>query len=162
ETGRQAEELQQEVRAKQDQWERNDRLVTALLDVSAPRETKRYTATGAGAMTLVAEPTVEEQFARAFRTWGVGVAGDPADAGGGRGGVEEQVVAGLETWMIDRGRRGDREGAERLLALADRLDGDAGRRRVRALLAGDRLVGERAVAALTPVLLPYSALGGEY
>jgi serine/threonine-protein kinase len=167
EARQEAEQLQQEVRAKLGQWARNDRLVTALLDVASPRETKQYRATESGTMAAQAEPTVEEQFIQAFRTWGLDIDGDPPDAVAARLGgqprpVVEQVVAGLEAWLLDRRRRKDTAGGRRLLRLADRLDGDAGRRQVRALLAGDRLAGERAVAALTPVLLPWSALGAPY
>jgi tetratricopeptide (TPR) repeat protein len=169
EARREAEELRQEVETKLGQWGRNDRLVTALLDVAAPRETKQYKVTESGTVAALAEPTVEQQFTQAFRAWDeeMDIDRGPLDVivarlGGQPKPVVEQVVAGLEAWMIDRRRRKDTVGWQRLLRLADRLDGDRDRQGVRALLAGDRLAGERAVAALTPVLLPLSALAEPY
>jgi serine/threonine-protein kinase len=144
EARQEAEELQQQVQAKLEQWKKNDELMKALLDVTAPYETRRFAQGEGGVMVALAEPTVEEQFARAFRTWGLDIDPDPLEAVAARLGgqprpVVEQVVAGLEAWLLDRRRRKDTAGWQRLLALADRLDSDAGRRAVRALLDGDRL-----------------------
>jgi serine/threonine-protein kinase len=162
-----AKEFQEEVRRKLDQWAKNEKLLTALLDVSAPRE-RRYEQGESGRMEEVIGPSPEEQFTRAFRAWDkeIDIERDPVEVVAARLGgqprqVVEQMVAVLEAWMLGR-RYSDRAGSERLLRLANLLDDDRGRREVRGLLVGNRLTGERAIAALTPVLLPWSVLGEPY
>src|SRR5262249_3224256 len=110
-----------------------------------------------------------EQFARAFRAWdkSMDLDRDPTEVVAARLGgqpppVVEQVVAGLEAWLGYRRRRGDAAGCRRPLAPADRLDGDEGTRQGRAVGAGGGRAGGRAGAALTSVLLPFSAFGEEY
>src|SRR5262249_20492354 len=69
EVGNEADLLLREVRTKEEQAKQNAALLAALLDVSAPRETKRYARTESGRMAVVAEPSMDEQFAAAFRRW---------------------------------------------------------------------------------------------
>src|SRR5262249_44818874 len=104
----------------------------------------------------------EERFGARLRRWGLALdggapAGAAARLGGLPGPVLEEVTAGLDAWMLERRRRAA-AGWENLRRLADHLDRSAWRRRVRHLLAGDRLRHERAAAALTGGLLPWSAL----
>src|SRR5262249_47881697 len=68
--------LQQEAEAEGEETEKkikaakkNSALLAALLDVSEPRETARYTTTESGQMMALAEPSVEEQFVGAFQRW---------------------------------------------------------------------------------------------
>src|SRR5262249_10270770 len=73
-----ADTLLSEAEAKEKQAKENATLLTALLDVSAPHETRRYVRTEAGQVAALAEPSVEEQFAAAFRRWGPGLDVDRA------------------------------------------------------------------------------------
>jgi serine/threonine-protein kinase len=160
--------LLEEARAEAEQARKNAALLTALLDISAPRETKRYERTQSGLAAPIVEPSMEEQFAAAFRRWGAGLDLDRAApeevhkrlASQPRS-VQEGVVAGLEAWMLHRRQRGaTAEQWQRLLQLANQLDENEMRREVRALLGSGQLQREHMVGELSKVLLPWSALRG--
>src|SRR5262249_60104555 len=93
-----------------------ERLMPALLNVTEPRETKAYQRDEAGLVLALAEPSADEQFAAAFRRWGVDVDQEPAAAVVARLGeqpqaVVEAVVAGLDEWALAR-RRAQRPEAQ--------------------------------------------------
>jgi serine/threonine-protein kinase len=134
--------LQQEVQARIDAAQRNRTLLAALLDVVQPRETKTY-AKGEGELVQeVALPSVEVQYANAFRRWDGALDLDrtaldkilsllqaqPEP-------VVQEVVAGLDAWALER-RRQNRPQAEwrRLLEVAERLDRNDRRKEVRRLV----------------------------
>jgi tetratricopeptide (TPR) repeat protein len=134
-----AEALRNEVQAKTAQAEKNQRLLTALLDVSEPREPDVHDKDGSGRVMAVAQPTSDEQFAAAFRRWGVDMDEGTAQhviaqLGPQPGPVVQEVVAGLDQWSQVR-RRAQRPEAEwrRLSMVAEQLDGDPGHREVRRL-----------------------------
>jgi serine/threonine-protein kinase len=138
--GAAAEVLRQEVEARLARAERNRALLLALLDIAARHETGVYQDDGSGAVMALAEPSVEEQYAAAFRRWGLDVdrtaeAEAAARLGDELEAVRQGAVAGLDAWMLHR-RRQKRPEAEwrRLYRLAERLDESEQRRQLRALL----------------------------
>src|SRR5262249_12607503 len=148
------------------QAKKNSALLTALLDVSAPHETRQYARTESGLMAALAEPTVEEQFATAFRRWDPDLDLDhmPLEEISKRlqsllRPVLPEVVAGLEAWMIERRQHKEKAGQwQRLLGLANLLDTNQRRQEVRGLLLSDQLLRERIVRELSHRFLPRSAL----
>jgi serine/threonine-protein kinase len=156
-----AETFLAEAKSKKKVWEKNNALLTSLLDVSSARETGRYQRDEKGAIAALADPTVEEQFAAAFRRWEPDFGRlSPDEAFAVLKGlpppVVREVVAGLEAWMLNRRqRRGD---WRPLLELANRLDPQ--RRELRGMLGSEELRRERVGVALGSVLLPWSGLVG--
>src|SRR5262249_53730277 len=74
EVQQQAGELVAELEREAETADRDRRLLARLLDVYSPREGPKYSRAGRGrTMMVVAEPTAEEQFASAFRDWGLDV-----------------------------------------------------------------------------------------
>src|SRR5262249_54359734 len=65
----QADTFLKEAKAKAVQARKNAVLLAALLNVTAPRETRRYERGESGTMMALAEPSVEDQFKEAFRRW---------------------------------------------------------------------------------------------
>jgi Flp pilus assembly protein TadD len=116
------------------------------------------------------EPSVDEQYAAAFRRWGLDVDGTPEDEAVERLGKEPQVVlqeliAALDAWMMERrGQLASRERERpearwrRLFRIADQLDGSDRRRRLRALLVGELPPRVEWVAALVGMGSPWPAL----
>src|SRR5262249_18432630 len=136
----------------------------ALLDVSAPQETSAYTHDKAGRMLVLAQPSVDEQYAAAFRRWGLDVdraseaevverLGQEPDV------VGQELIGGLDAWMMER-RQQKRPEAQwrRLFRAADRLDRSDQHRRLRALLVGDVPSRAETVAGLVGVGSPWPAL----
>jgi hypothetical protein len=137
-----AEAFQQHASGRLDRARKNRTLLGAVLDVSAPQETRTYARNQAGQMLALFQPSGDEQYAAAFGDWGLDMEGT-AEAE-----VVEQlrrepdvvlheVIAGLDAWMMER-RLLNRPEAEwrRLVRVADELDRDDRRRRLRAVLAG--------------------------
>jgi serine/threonine-protein kinase len=128
-------------------------LLEALLDVSTPPEASAYS-----------QPSVDEQYAAAFRRWGLDV-----DRATEAEVVErlrqepevvvQELIAGLDAWMMER-RRQKRPQAQwrRLFRVADRLDQSDQRRRLRALLVADSPPRVETVAGLVGVGSPWPAL----
>src|SRR5262249_27733318 len=144
--------------------EKGRALLVALLDVSAPRETRAYARGDQGRMTAVAQPSVDEQYAAAFRRWGLDVDGTAEEDVVARLRAEpgpgvEEGLAGLDGWMLARRRqKGPEAGWRRLVRVAGQLDPSGRRRQLRALLAGASQPHEEVVAGLTRALLPWTAL----
>jgi eukaryotic-like serine/threonine-protein kinase len=141
------------------------RLLDRLLEVRGPREGPRFRADAKGLLVALAEPSADEQFAAAFRDWGLDVDAVPlaeaeARLKGRPPAVVTEVVAALDQWADERRRRRQpRKEWQRVEELADALDGPNSRRRqLRAILAGGRLPAERALgwlaAGLRPVPVP--------
>src|SRR5262249_55229189 len=75
--------------------------------------------------------------------------------------VVEEVVAGLEAWMLQRRQqKGNAEKWQRLLRLANQLDANERRREIRGLLGSEQLQREWVIGELSKGLLPWSALWG--
>jgi serine/threonine-protein kinase len=123
--------------------ERDRVLLDRLLDVVTPRETARYARSESGVMAEVAEPAAEEQYAAAFRAWGLDMDATPTADAAARFVprpplVREAAAAGLDQWAVAR-RQAKHVDWRRLLELASAVDPADRRERqgLRAALAGD-------------------------
>src|SRR5262249_4243900 len=148
------------------------RLLAHVLDVRGPREGPSYSREDKGASV---EPTAEEQFASAFRDWGLDVDATSTREAADRlkarpPAVVLEVVAALDEWMSERRRQGKpRAEWQRLADLSTTLDDDPGskRRELREILTRDRLSIEHALGMLSaafrpvpvPVVVPLGADG---
>ncbi len=159
---RQADDLLVEVQAEAETAAKDRRLLARLLEVRGPREGPKYSRDDKGTMMALAEPTAEEQFASAFRDWGLDVDATPAVEATARlkerpAVVVTEVSAALDEWTSERRQQG-KPAAEwrRLLALSSALegDGDSRRRELRELMARGRLPVERALGVLSAWLRP--------
>jgi serine/threonine-protein kinase len=146
---------------------RNDReLLAALLDVHSPHEGPKYQSDSKGMMTAQAEPTADEQFAAAFRRWGLDVDGTPPAQAAEKlqarpAVVVTEVIAALDEWASERRRLDNgKKPWQPLTELAALLDKEPGskRRELREIMARGRLPLERALgdssALLRPVPIP--------
>jgi hypothetical protein len=135
--------------------ERDRQLLTALLNVYRPRETPVFQRNDEGLMTELAEPGPEEQYAAAFREWGLDVDATPADEAAarvrGRSRVVAEVAAALDAWAAWRWKE-QRRGADwrRPAQLMMALDDTASpwRREFREVRARGSLERDRAVGDL--------------
>jgi serine/threonine-protein kinase len=143
---------------------RDQELLTRLLDVSQPRETAAYRLNEKGNPERLVHRTEEEQFAEAFRAWGLDVDQAPERDALARfrdrpEAVLQELLAGLDTWMLLRWRqKGSAERWQRLLRLAGKLDRSELRRQLRTVLTGGPPPRDRIVAGLTAMTLPWSRL----
>jgi tetratricopeptide (TPR) repeat protein len=160
--------LLEEVRVEADAAEKDRRLLAALLEVRGPREAPRFRADEKGLMTELAEPSADEQFKAAFRTWGLDVDGTPvAEAAQCLGArplaVVTEVIAALDEWASERRRQTIPGDWQHLASLAQVLAGETDPRRneLRAILGHGRLPVERALGVLgvwlRPVPVPFDA-----
>jgi tetratricopeptide (TPR) repeat protein len=159
-----AQALREEVQAKSAQTQKNKQLRLDLLDVTEPRETKAYQKYESGQVMTLAQPTVDEQFAAAFRSWGVDVEREPVEQVVARlsaqpGPVVQEVVAGLDEWALVRRQAKRPEGEwRRLSVVAEQLDGDPRRRELRRLRESGALQQERAALLTVQALAPRLAV----
>src|SRR5262249_49141195 len=123
--------------------QKNGALRGAVLDVAAAQETGAAAPDGVGRTVAPAETSVDEQFAAAFRSWGLDVDATPESEGGARLGAEPAVVvpeliAALDGWMLER-RRLNRPEAQwrRLFRIAEQMDRSERHKWLRALLVGE-------------------------
>jgi tetratricopeptide (TPR) repeat protein len=182
---RQAETLRGELQREAEAAAKDRRLLARLLEARGPREGPKYGPDDEGTMMALAEPTVEDQFASAFREWGLDVDAVSAAEAAARlktrpAAVVTEVIAALGEWASQR-RMDRKKGAEwrQVAALAAALDDDPGslrsealdedpgsvRRELRAIVARDQLPVERSLgmlsAALRPVPVPVAVPLGQ-
>jgi serine/threonine-protein kinase len=145
-----AEAFQQDAGARLDRVRKNRALLDAVLDVSVSSEIPPYTPDPAGRVLALAQPGADEQYAVAFRRWGLDVDGTPEDEAVARLRQEpdfviQELIAGLDAWMLER-RALRRPEAEwrRPFRVADQLDRGDRSRRLRALLSEGRPGAEAA------------------
>ena len=159
---RRAEEVIARLEQEETAAQRDRRLLAALLEVRGPREGPKYSRDDKGLLTALAEPTADEQFAAAFRSWGLDVDAMLTAEAVARlkerpAAVVMEVVAALDEWASERRRQGKpRAEWQRLAELAAALDDDPGsqRRELRALVARGQLPVERALGVLSAALRP--------
>jgi serine/threonine-protein kinase len=143
---------------------KNRTLLEALLDVSLPQETNPSSPDEAGRRMVLPLPSLDEQYAAAFRVWGLDVDGTAeaevvARLGAGPDPVVQELIAGLDSWMLERRRQKRLEAQwRRLYRVADQLDRSERRRRLRALLVGGAPPRAESVAGLVGVRSPWPAL----
>jgi serine/threonine-protein kinase len=159
-----AEAFRDDAGGRLERAETNRALLKALLDVSAPLETVARAHDQGVRMTAPGQPSVDEQYAAAFRRWGLDVDAAPEDEVVARLGAEpdvvvQEIIAGLDGWMMER-RRQMRPDAEwrRLFRVADQLDRNGRHRRLRALLAGGSPPRPETVTGLLAAEPPWAAL----
>jgi serine/threonine-protein kinase len=150
------EAFRNDARARLGRAEKNRALLKALLDVSDPHETPLTIA--------LARPSQDEQYATAFRRWGLDVDRTPVDEvvarlGAEPGPVVREMVAGLDVWMQERRRQGKRPESDwrRLYRVADQLDRSERHRRLRQLLVSGPPPRPESVACLVGAGLPHWA-----
>jgi tetratricopeptide (TPR) repeat protein len=167
---REAAELAEAIEKEEAAAQRDRRLLAALLEVRGPREVPRLHTDEHRLMMMLAQPSADEQFARAFREWDATFDVDKLSAAEAaarlkaRPAVQAEVVAALDEWASERRRQGMAEARWRRLSdLATALD-DPGTTRqgeLRRLMAGGTLQRERALGllalALRPVPVPFDA-----
>jgi tetratricopeptide (TPR) repeat protein len=159
--------FQKEAQERLERAKKNDALLRALLDIATPHETKMYRESGSGQTVMVmAEPSVEDQYAAAFRgRWpDVDIDRQPASDVAARLQEEPEpvlqgVIAGLDGWMAER-RQQNRPEAEwrRLHELVEQLDSSEPRRQLRALRIGATPPRAEDVAGLLAGRPPWPAL----
>jgi serine/threonine-protein kinase len=158
---REAEVFRDDARGRLERAKNRGALLKALLDVSETTSQRR----GEVAATAApAQPSVDEQYAAAFRRWGLDVDGTPEAEVVARLRAEpdvavQELIAALDGWMLER-RREKRPVAQwrRLFRVADRLDRSGLHRRLRALLAGGAPPRPESVTGLLGVGSPWVAL----
>lgn len=140
--------------ARLNRGKKNVALREAVLDVATPEEVIRFSRDEAGRMAVSAQPSVDEQYAAAFRRWGLDVDGTPESEVLARLGAEPdamvpELIAALDGWMLERRRR-KRPEAEwrRLFRVAEQLDRSARHRWLRTLLVGEAPPRPASVAVL--------------
>ena len=139
---------------------RDQRLLAALLEVRGPREGPKFVTDERGLLMQLPEPSAEEQFASAFRTWGVD-ADQPVETVLAQlkdrpRTVLVEVIAALDEWASERRQQGLPAARWRHLTdVAQALDTpDSKRRELRDILARGRLPRERALGMLAVLLRP--------
>jgi serine/threonine-protein kinase len=166
---RQAAEVVELIEPEVAATQRDRALLAALLEVRGPREGPKYLKDEQGLVTALTEPSADEQFATAFRVWGLDVDATPTLAAAALlqarpKAVVIEMIAALDEWASERRRQ--RHGGDRvqcLVDLAQELDQapDSRSRELRLLLNRDNLGQERALGtlalALRPVPVPFDA-----
>jgi serine/threonine-protein kinase len=133
---------------------KNSALREATLDIATPQEPDDFVVHEVGLKASSAQPSVDEQYAAAFRRWGLDVDGTPEAAVVTRLGAEpdaviSDLIAALDDWMLARRRLRYPEAEwRRLSRIAEPLDHSERRRRLRRLLIGESSPSPTSVAAL--------------
>jgi serine/threonine-protein kinase len=144
--------------------EKNRALLDALLDIATPRETRAYLSDERGRLAARAQPSVDAQYAAAFRRWGLDFDSTGEVEIAARLREEPQpvllaILAGLDSWMVERRQRGGPSASwECLRQVASRLDQSETRRELRALLAGESPPRDLVVVGLIRATLPWTRL----
>jgi serine/threonine-protein kinase len=157
-----AEVFQEDATGRLERAERNRALLEALQDVSVHNETLAYVYGRTNSSVGLALPSADELYGTAFRRWGLDVDGTAEDEVVQRLGAEpapvaQELVAGLDGWMLERRRNRPEAEWRRLYRVAERLDGSDLRRRMRALMVGGAPPRAEVVAGLVGIGSPWPA-----
>jgi tetratricopeptide (TPR) repeat protein len=153
-----------ETQERLERAQKNIELRNAVLDVSAPRETFAYLGEGLGEVKVLTQKSVDDQYADAFKRWGLDVDSTAEADVLTRLRQEPEVVvqdlvAALDAWMLERRRQKYPVARwRRLRWLAERLDRSPTRQELRALLVWETLPRAVSVAGLLGAALPWPAL----
>jgi serine/threonine-protein kinase len=121
----------------------NRALTDTLVDLIGPQHTKESARDDSGPWKSMAGRDLDKQYAEAFQHWGMDVDGAAEAEVAARLAAEpepmvRELIAGLDAWMVLRRSQGRPEPEwRRLFRVADRLDGNERRRRLRAMLVAD-------------------------
>jgi serine/threonine-protein kinase len=137
-----AEQVRGEVAGRLQRLEKDRALLAAVQDVVSLHETFVNLRGSWRQAVVLAQPSADEQYAAAFRRWGLDVdktleAEVVARLGAEPDPVVQELVGALDEWMMER-RLWKRPEAQwrRLFRVAERLDRSDRRRQLRATLAG--------------------------
>ena len=159
----QAEAFRQDAALWLERARKNRVLLAAVLDVSAPQETRAHVRNKAGQLMVQVPPSADQQYAAAFVRWGLDVDATTEDEVVARLGAEpdpvvQELIAALDNWMMKRRQKRPQAEWRRLYRVADRLDRSDRRRRLRALLVGGAPARAESVAGAIGVGSPWLAL----
>src|SRR5262249_4801540 len=103
---KEAEAFREDAAGRLDRVEKDRALLEAVQDVSVPLETFVYGQDKASWPMVLAHPGADEQYAAAFRRWGLDVDGTPeaevvARLGAEPDAVVQEMIAGLDGWMLE-------------------------------------------------------------
>jgi Flp pilus assembly protein TadD len=160
---RAAETIREDATLRLERAQKNRAMMEAVLDVSAPRETWTAHRDEADPLMVLAQPSADEQYADAFRRWGLDVDATAEEEVVGRLGAEpavvvQELIAALDAWTLERRRQRPEAEWRRLFRVAQRLDRSEQHRRLRALLVGESPPRAEVVAGLVGVGSPWPAL----
>jgi serine/threonine-protein kinase len=163
---RQAADFHKDAAERLSRAAKNRDLLDALLNVWAPQEIGKYARDAKGRMMALAQPSADQQYMAAFRSWGLDLERLPEKDILARLSQEpepvlHEILAALDRWVMHRLRhKRPRADWARLVRLAGELDRSALRRELRGLMAGERpAADERIATGLTEGLLPWTRLG---
>jgi serine/threonine-protein kinase len=140
---------------------KNQSLLDDVLEVLAPQEMITYHHDVAG--LTPDPPSLDEQYAAAFRRWGLDVDRTAEADVGARlrqepEGVQQELIAALDAWMLERRLRGSPEAKWRpLFRLAEQLDPGVRNRPLRAWLVGETPLRADTVAGMIGTGAPWPA-----
>jgi serine/threonine-protein kinase len=161
---RDAETFQADADEKMKHARRNDALREAVLDVAALQERSASAFEETGRVAAPALPTPDEQYAEAFRHWGLDVDGTAeadvvAKLGAEPDVVVQELAAALDSWMLERRRlKRPEAGWRRLFRIAEQLDHSERHRWLRRLLIDESQPRATSVAGLVGTSLSWPAL----
>jgi serine/threonine-protein kinase len=169
---RQTAELVERLTREKEAAQKDQRLLADLLEGLGPYKGPIFKKDERSLITEMAEPSADDQFASAFRAWGLDVDRTPVEAAAARlkerpASVLMEVIAALDEWAGHQRRQGLPAARwQHVTDLAQALDAaDSKRRELRAILARDNLPLERALGmlgmALRPVPIPFDGGVGQ-
>jgi serine/threonine-protein kinase len=142
---------------------KNRTLREAVLDVSPPQETSWNRQDEAHRLMALNQPSVDQQYAAAFRRWGLDLdrtaeAEVVARLRQEPDVVVQELIAALDGWMMERRRTRPKAEWGVLFRVADQLDRSDQRRRLRALLVDGLPPRAEWAAGLVAMASPWPAL----
>jgi serine/threonine-protein kinase len=157
--------VQQEAEERLARADKDRTLLDDLLNIWAPQETRSYRSDASGQMTALARLSEDEQYAAALRRRWPDLDIDRSDPavvvarlGDEPQPVVEEVLAGLDGWLLYRRQTQQFEAAQHLHRLAEQLDRNGRRRALRAVLSGEWPPPVGMVAGVGGLGLPWTAL----
>jgi tetratricopeptide (TPR) repeat protein len=158
----QAKVFREDAAGRLERARKNRALLEELLDVSVPQVSDAYTRNEEGRLRALAQKSVDEQYAAAFRRWGLDVDGTEealvvARLGAEPDVVRQELIAALDSWMLVRRQMRPESGWRRLLRVAEQLDRGDQHRRLRTLLIEGSPRRAQSVAALVGAGSPWLA-----
>jgi tetratricopeptide (TPR) repeat protein len=155
---------QQEIETQLARAEQNRVLLQNLLDIAGPREMGSYATESTGPGVIIAHPR-EKEYVAAFRQRWPDLDINQTDEAEvvARLGAEprlvvEEVLAGLDSWILELRKKQPEAKWRRLVRVADALDRNSQRRELRALLVSEWQPSVGIVVGLTSVSLPWTTL----
>jgi serine/threonine-protein kinase len=159
-----AEAFQEDAAGRLERAQKNRALLEAVLDISVPQDSWAPSSNQGNAPLVLVQPSADEQYANAFRRWGLDVDSAAETEVVARLGAEpavvvQELIAALDGWMLDRlQRKRPATDWQRLFRTAEQLDRSEQHRRLRALLVEESVPRAEIVAGLVGVDSPWPVL----